>query len=222
MDAVHSLRHSAAPHPPRLSRGLAGSVRRCCTGGGRESASGQGGRSFTKTHRMRKGRIISTIAVSNPSRVAKAILYVVYPRKLLENSWPPMTTFQRMAKMPITVRHPAKRVDPFAGRLGQLKNLGQAKQCDRRHRAEQDLHNHLRRPETRVHHEIKAAERFVGLVDALKQVQHLQAEIDDECCRADTAQSCPDSACRWRVREAGWRPCTAASPRRCPTPSPKK
>ena len=51
---------------------------------------------------------MSTIAVSNPSRVAKPILYVVYPRKLLEKSWPPMTTFQRMAKMPITVRDPAR------------------------------------------------------------------------------------------------------------------
>ena len=71
-------------------------------------ASGQGGRSFTKTQRMAKGSSISTIAVNNPSRVAKAILYVVYPRKLFEKSCPPMTTFQRMAKMPISVRHPAR------------------------------------------------------------------------------------------------------------------
>ena len=29
-------------------------------------------------------------------------------------------------------------------------------------------------------HEIEAAERFVGLVDAVDQVQHLEAEVDDE------------------------------------------
>ena len=31
-----------------------------------------------------------------------------------------------------------------------------------------------------MHHEIQAAEGFVGFVDALQQVQHLQAEVDDE------------------------------------------
>jgi len=32
---------------------------------------------------------------------------VVYPRKLFENNWPPITTFHRMAKMPTMVSRQA-------------------------------------------------------------------------------------------------------------------
>jgi hypothetical protein len=31
-----------------------------------------------------------------------------------------------------------------------------------------------------VHHEIEAAKGFVGLVDAVNEVEHFQAEVDDE------------------------------------------
>src|ERR1051326_4741006 len=72
-------------------------------------------------------------------------------------------------------------IDALAHGLGELQDLCQAQEADGRDRAEQDLDDHLRGPETSVHHEIEAAERFVGFVDALDEVEHLEAEIDDEC-----------------------------------------
>jgi hypothetical protein len=56
------------------------------SGTGPEVFSGQGGRSFTSTHKIMNGRMVSAIATSSPSRVIRPILYVVYPRKLLENN----------------------------------------------------------------------------------------------------------------------------------------
>jgi len=35
-------------------------------------------------------------------------------------------------------------------------------------------------PQTSVNHEIKAAKGFISFVEALEQVEHLQAEVDDE------------------------------------------
>src|SRR6202007_45711 len=34
--------------------------------------------------------------------------------------------------------------------------------------------------ETSMHHEVEAAERFVGFVDALQQVEHLKTEVNHE------------------------------------------
>ena len=53
---------------------------------------------------MTIGRASSTIAKRSPSIPANSILYVVSPRKLFENIWPPMTTFHRVAKIPIWMR----------------------------------------------------------------------------------------------------------------------
>ena len=38
--------------------------------------------------------------MNHPSRPANSILYPMSPRRLLENIWPPITTFQRMAITP--------------------------------------------------------------------------------------------------------------------------
>ena len=61
-----------------------------------------------------------------------------------------------------------------------LRICASAEEGERRQRAEQDLDDDLRGPEARVHHEVEAAEGFVGFVDAVDQVEHLEAEIDDE------------------------------------------
>ena len=64
--------------------------------------------------------------------------------------------------------------------FAQLRHLGEKQQHQRSERADEDLKNDLREVEPGVHHEIEAAERFVRLVDAVDQVEHLQAEVDDE------------------------------------------
>ena len=82
--------------------------------------------------------------------------------------------------MPIMVSKPASGVNAFAHRLRQLQHLGQRQQSDRKHGARQNLDDHLRREQPGMDHEIEAAERFVRLVDAVDEVQHLEAEVDDE------------------------------------------
>ena len=76
----------------------------------------------------------------------------------------------------------------------------------------------VRHVELRVNHEIEAAERLVGLVDAMDQVEHLQAEIDDE----DVEQVLRDRVHAAHVDRLFARPtsraCKAASRRRCPRP----
>lgn len=46
--------------------------------------------------------------------------------------------------------------------------------------AQEYLKDDLREKELGVNHEVQAAERFVCFVDAMDQVQHFQAEIEDE------------------------------------------
>ena len=82
--------------------------------------------------------------------------------------------------MPIRVRRSGDDVDALAGNLRQFDDLGDDQQDQRDERAEADLEHDLGEEELGVHHEIQAAERFVGLVDAVNQVEHLQAEVDDE------------------------------------------
>jgi hypothetical protein len=55
--------------------------------------------------------------------------------------------------------------------------------------AQKKLNNHLRLPEPSVHHEIQAAERLVGPVDALQQVKQFKAEVDDEDIKEIGAKS---------------------------------
>src|ERR1039458_8704250 len=71
-------------------------------------------------------------------------------------------------------------VNPLARDLRQLDHLGYAQQDDGRQRAQADLDHDVGDVELGVDQEVQAAERFVGLVDAVDQVQHLQAEVDDE------------------------------------------
>src|SRR5208282_4938038 len=73
-----------------------------------------------------------------------------------------------------------QRVDAFADRAGQTHDLSQPQQQDGGHRAEENLDDDLRHPQTRVHHEVEAAEGFVRFINALQQVEHFQAEIDHE------------------------------------------
>src|SRR5208283_4993433 len=72
------------------------------------------------------------------------------------------------------------RVNPSAHSNGKSENLRQAKQRQRCQRSQEDLNQNLRKEKPRVHHEIQAAERFIGFVDAVNEVQHLQREIDDK------------------------------------------
>ena len=98
----------------------------------------------------------------------------------MEKSWPPMTTFQRMAKTPTWTRHAADDVDALADEAGELGDLDDAEQEEREKRADEDLEDDLREVELGVHHEVEAAEGFIGLVDAMDEVEHFQAEVDDE------------------------------------------
>src|SRR5579863_4373383 len=68
----------------------------------------------------------------------------------------------------------------LADRIGKRHQLGKTEERDRHHGAEQNLNDDLRRPQARVHHEVEAAEGFVSLVNALQQVEHFEAEINDE------------------------------------------
>ena len=163
---------SSSSKPPIV--GAVGSFE-VCTG----HVSPHGGSSFTSTHRMTNGRMVSTIA-EQPFAVDKPILYVVYPRKLLEKSWPPITTFQRMAKMPIRVSQPATMYIRLRIASVSRATCVTASIRDRRERAQQDLDHDLRTVQLGVDHEIQAAERLVGFVDAVDQVQHFQGEIDEE------------------------------------------
>ena len=57
------------------------------------------GKGVALPHAKLKG-IKKPIATSTPSAPPSSILYTVRPRRLLENSCPPITTFQRVLKMP--------------------------------------------------------------------------------------------------------------------------
>src|SRR5208283_3936338 len=71
-------------------------------------------------------------------------------------------------------------ISTFALHFRQLHYLGQRQQSDGKQRAQQDLYHDMRKIELRVHHEVEAAEGFVGLIDAMDKIEHLQAEVDDE------------------------------------------
>ena len=63
-----------------------------------------------------------------------------------------------------------------------------------------------------VHHEVQAAERFIGLVDAVNQVQHLQAEIDDEDIEQVHRDRVHAAHVDLLLAQLGQPPCRAASP----------
>src|SRR5271157_2761270 len=71
-------------------------------------------------------------------------------------------------------------IEALADDFIELHHLRQEQQNQRRQRSKADLDQNMRNEELRMHHEIQAAEGFVGLVAAVNQVQHLQAEVDDE------------------------------------------
>ena len=64
----------------------------------------QGGNSLTKAQRIPSGRSRRNILIANPSRPNNSRLKTVKPLKLLEKSCPPITTFQRILKIPIWIR----------------------------------------------------------------------------------------------------------------------
>ena len=102
-----SSRIAGGPRENRERAGFGRQRRKTDTSWCTIRTSSHGGSNLITAHRMKNGRIVSMIATSNPSRSTDPILLVVYPRKLLEKSLPPITTFQRMAKMPMSVRQPA-------------------------------------------------------------------------------------------------------------------
>src|ERR1039458_1992450 len=71
-------------------------------------------------------------------------------------------------------------VDAAPNHRREFCDLNDSEQDDWGHGADQELEHDLREVELGVDHEVEAAEGLVGLVDAVNQVQHLQAEIDDE------------------------------------------
>ena len=72
-------------------------------------------------------------------------------------------------------------VDPLPRRFTQADELDQRQERDREERPDDDLHDHLRGVQPRVDHEVEALERLVRFVDPVDEVEHLEAEVDDEC-----------------------------------------
>src|SRR6185437_5564585 len=62
----------------------------------------------------------------------------------------------------------------------QLDHLGDAQQQNRSKSAEEDLNDDLGKVQLGMDYEVKTAEGFVRLGDAVDKVQHLQPEIDNE------------------------------------------
>src|ERR1019366_9403460 len=71
-------------------------------------------------------------------------------------------------------------VDQLAAAFAQRQYLGCGQQQNRRQRAQQYLDHDVREVELGVHHEVEAAERFVRLIDAVNEVQHLKREVNPE------------------------------------------
>ena len=72
-----------------------------------------GGINQRKNERIRNGKIIQARAIQNPSNPTIPNLKLVNPRKLFENNWPPITTFQRMKNTPKRTRQLARKYMGF-------------------------------------------------------------------------------------------------------------